>query len=158
MALRLPIFDLTHSQQCAVATEPGPERAHPPVTAWSGVGKGSFEDEKERGAAEIPIFLEDRFAPPRLLLSQPEACVQRQKDVAPARMKPPAANVGALDVRAGQDITKHVFCVFCRQGRDLRSQDVAEHARFLFKAKKVAVVGFKKGSPCFPFDAPLAIR
>lgn len=122
-----------------MATETRAEGAHPPVTVWGGVGKGGFENEKEGGAAEVAVFAQYGFAPASVMRRNPESLVQSQKDIAPAGMENPAVDIAAGEISARKDIVEDGFGVFRCESRDLRSEHVAEHARFLFETEEIAI-------------------
>jgi len=76
-----------------MATEACAERAHPPVTAWGGIGEGSFQNEKEGGTAEIAVFPQNRFAPASFVLADLQTLLQREENVAPTGMEDPTVYV-----------------------------------------------------------------
>ena len=123
------------------------------MTVWRGIGEGSFENEEERSAAEIAELAKDGFAPARVVLSNSETILQCDQDVASTGMKDPAVDVVRLEIRASQDVIENGFSMPCGESRDLRGEDVAEHAGLLFETEEVAIVWGEDRATGFPFDA-----
>src|SRR5690348_2188784 len=91
-------------QQRPVTTETSPERSHPPDAGRHAIIQRVLQNKINRRTAYVAVFEEHGLTPADVVVGQAECVAQRDQHVASARMKNPARDLRASDVRMRQGV------------------------------------------------------